>query len=400
MSLIYLAWRNLFRNLRRTWMCCLTVAFGSAGLLIFQGFNTGLMNQYRENTIRVKYGHGQIFPKGYRDQVHEQPWELWIENVETIEPRIKELKGVVETFPRISFYSFLTKGATNLAAHGEGVVPEREKKFFTHLNFEEGSDLSSDDEIIIGKGLAKSLGVRVGDSLTAMGNTTHGQLNGMDLRVAGIFHTGVQTFDNSYFRISLKAAQSFLDTDRVEHIALQTEGVEVWPQVEKQIQNLFPSLQAIPFDELDAVYYKNSVQFLEAQFGLIRIILLIIVALGIFNMIVVTLLERAAEVGALRANGESRTRLWGIFLSENFLLGLFGGALGIVISLVFTETFLRNGIEMPPGPGITRNFHIILEFMPVHFVQALALPLFTTVAASIFPIRKLLKKSIPDLLRS
>ena len=401
MSQIFkLAWRNLFRNPRRTSASLLTVGLGATGLLIYQGFNAGIMNQYRENTIRVRYGHGQVFPKGYRDKVLEKPWEAWIENDQETEKTLSAIPHVRNVFPRVSFYSFLIKGNITLAGRGEGIRPERENKFFTAMNFEEGHDIQNSNQIILGLGLAKSLNAHAGDKITLLGQTVNGQLNGADLELAGVFHTGASEFDNSYFRVDLTTAQHLLDTSRVEHFALETDGVEWWGPVAENISKALPSVEAIAFDELDAVYYKNAVNFLQSQFNFIRLIILFIVGLGIFNTIAVGLLERGPEIGALRANGESRKRLFQILTLENALLGIWGGTLGIVLAVLLNATLLSKGIAMPPGPGITRNFLIFLEIQPMHYVQALLLPAGTAVVASLWPSFRLLKQSIPDLLKS
>lgn len=397
-QIVFLAWRNLFRNTRRTAASLVTVAFGATGLLIFQGFNEGMMNQYRENTIRVRWGHGQVFPKGYFEKVYEEPWKVWIEDREGVEQALKKIPEVKNVFPRVGFFSFVIKGGINLAARGEGVLPERENEFFSQMNFENGRDLQSADEIVIGKGLAQSLDAKIGDRLTLLGQTIHGQMNGADLVVAGIFHTGKKDFDDGFFRVHLDAAQMLLDTTRIEHFALQTGGVEDWPKVDQAIRAELPNLDAKPFDELDAVYYKNAVLFLETQFNFIRSIMLIIVALGIFNTIAVGLLERAGEVGALRANGESRGRLFSIYLCESFFLGLIGGAIGVTAAVLIDKTLLAQGIPMPPGPGITRQYYILLEIQPSHFIQSLGLPAITTVLASLWPIWRLARKPIPELL--
>lgn len=399
-AVLKLAWRNLFRNTRRTSASLVTVALGSAGLLIYQGFNAGIMNQYRENTIRVRYGHGQVYPKGYYDKKIEEPWTVWIEDREGVEAKLKSTGRVLEVYPRVSFYAFLVKGGINLGGRGEGVVAERERKFFTAMNFEQGRDLEAPDEVILGKGLAKSLGVGPGDLVTALAQTVRGQLNGLELKVAGVFHTGSKEFDDTFFRIDLGAAQTLLDTTRVEHFAVQTAGVEVWPATAEAIGRVVPELETKPFDELDAVYYKNAVDFLESQFAFIRSIMLLIVALGIFNTIATGLLERAGEIGALRANGESRARLFRILLAESAFLGLVGGAAGIGLAVILDETLFKAGIPMPPGPGITRQFRIFLEIQALHYFQALSLPLITTVAASVWPIWRLIRKPIPELLRA
>ncbi|WII72852.1 ABC transporter permease [Bdellovibrio sp. 22V] len=400
LDLLKIAWRNLFRNPRRTWASLCTVALGSAGLLIYQGFNTGVMNQYRENVIHGYYGYGQVFPQNYFGKVHEQPWKLWFENAEEVEQQIRSSSSVTQVFPRVSFYSFIVKGGITLGGKGEGVIPERENTFFTQMNFIAGHDLQHDDEIILGKGLAESVDAKVGDTVTLLTQTVNGQLNGADLKVAGIFFTGKKIIDDSFYRVELKQAQALLDTNRIEMFSLATKGVEAWPQVEKDIRKANSSLEAVPFEILDKNYYQNSVDFLNAQFAFIRSIILVIVGMGIFNVISVGLLERAGEVGALRANGEKRSRLLRILLIENSLLGVLGGILGICIAILIDKTLLVKGVPMPPAPGITRQFFVFLDIMPRHYIQAVLLPMLATVIASLYPTVKLLKKTIPELLRS
>ena len=399
-DVFFIAWRNLFRNPRRTAASLLTVAFGAAGLLIYQGFNTGLMNQYRENTIRGYYGFGQVFNQNYYSHVYEKPWEHWISDPAAVEEKIKQVPDVTEVFPRVSFFAFLVRGGLTLGGKGEGISPDREAKFFTQKNIVQGRDLQGPDEIILGKGLADSLGVKAGDNLTILTQTVHGQLNGSDLQVVGVFHMGIKSIDDQFFRVSLDTAQQLLDTQKVEMFSLATTGVENWKKVSSALTRSAPELEAVSFDVLDKVYYQNSVEFLNAQFNVIRAIILFIVGLGIFNTIAVGLLERAGEIGALRANGETRRRLFQILLIENGMLGILGGLLGILIAIALNFTAMAKGIPMPPAPGLTRTYWVLLEIQPAHYLQALFLPTLSAMAASLLPARKLLARAIPDLLRS
>lgn len=400
LELFKISWRNLFRNPRRTWASLCTVALGAAGLLIYQGFNTGVMNQYRENVIHGYYGYGQVFPPNYYGKVHETPWKLWFENPEQVEQQILTSSVVKQVFPRVSFYSFVVKGGITLGGKGEGVIPARENSFFTAMNFIQGHDLQAPDQIILGKGLAQSLDAKVGDVVTLLTQTVNGQLNGADLTVAGIFFTGKQVIDDSFYRVDLSQAQQLLDTNRVEMFSLATTGVESWTKAAEDIHKANPALEAVPFEVLDKNYYQNSVDFLNAQFSFIRTIILVIVAMGIFNVISTGLLERAGEIGALRANGERRYRLYKILMIENALLGILGGVLGILLAFIVNKTLLAKGIPMPPAPGITRQFFVFLEILPSHYTQALLLPMLATLLASLWPVWKLLRKTIPELLRS
>ncbi|MBK7963006.1 MAG: ABC transporter permease [Bdellovibrionales bacterium] len=399
-QILWLAWRNLFRNPRRTLASLLTVALGACGLLIYQGFNTGIMNQYRENTIHGYYGYGWVFPRGYYGKVQEKPWTSWMSSSSEVESQLKSIEGVREVFPRLRFYSFLIKGGITLGGKGEGINPLRESKFFNQMNFIEGHEIRDPNDIIIGRGLAESLGVKVGDLVTLMTQTIRGQLNGIDLNVAGVFHMGIKEIDDQFFRIPIQTAQQLLDTTSTELFSIDLDPKVSWASFQNHLDKIAPTLEGFSFNVLDKVYYQNSVDFLEAQFSFIRAIILLIIALGIFNTIAVGLLERAGEVGALRANGESRARLWKIMGIESILIGLLGGFLGVTIALAINKTLLAKGIPMPPGPGITRHYLILLEIESHHMVQSVILPMVATFLASLWPVRQLLKKSIPDLLRS
>jgi putative ABC transport system permease protein len=340
------------------------------------------------------------FPRGYYGKVQEKPWTSWMSSSSEVESQLKSIEGVREVFPRLRFYSFLIKGGITLGGKGEGINPLRESKFFNQMNFIEGHEIRDPNDIIIGRGLAESLGVKVGDLVTLMTQTIRGQLNGIDLNVAGVFHMGIKEIDDQFFRIPIQTAQQLLDTTSTELFSIDLDPKVSWASFQNHLDKIAPTLEGFSFNVLDKVYYQNSVDFLEAQFSFIRAIILLIIALGIFNTIAVGLLERAGEVGALRANGESRARLWKIMGIESILIGLLGGFLGVTIALAINKTLLAKGIPMPPGPGITRHYLILLEIESHHMVQSVILPMVATFLASLWPVRQLLKKSIPDLLRS
>ena len=400
MLILKLAWRNLYRNGRRTAACLFTIAIGTAGLLIYQSFQNGMMNQYREGLIKVRYAHGYVFTKGYYNKVMEKPWTKWISHHETLEKKLIEIDGIVQTFPRIRFSSFLQKGGITLSGYGAGIVSKRENLFFINKNFEHGNDIQNDNDIILGIGLAKGLNAKVGDTIAILSKTVDDKFKKADVVISGIFHTGVKEFDDRAFRINLHVTKKLLNTDAVELIAIQTTGVEVWKDISLQISQTINDVEAIPFEELDSAYYKNAVDFLNSQFNFIRIIILLIVALGIFNIISSGLMERKGEIGSLRANGEFRRRLFIILVVENTLLGLIGGIIGCIVSVLLNSLFLKEGIPIPPAPGMTRSFDVLLEMEIAHYIQALILPIATTILASTYPILNLINKNIPELLKN
>jgi putative ABC transport system permease protein len=399
--LMRLALRNLLRNPRRTVALILTVAVGTGSLFLFHGFNNGIMNQYRDNTVHARFGHGQIQTRGYGDRVYERPWEHWIEHPESLRHELLGIPGVRQVFPRVEFPALLSNGRITVAGRGQGVDGREESRFFTTLNFVAGKNLSDEpDGIVLGVGMARGLGVGIGDAVTVMARGARGDMNQSQLKVTGIFHTGLKEFDETVFRIPLSVGMSLLETDRVESVALGLASVDDFGAVAKFVRIRHPELEAIPFAVLDQVYYQHSVDWLNAQFGVIQIIIVAIIVLGIFNTVSTGILERKQEIGTLRANGESRYEVLRLLGVEGLALGVLGAALGLVLVLVLNATALANGILMPPAPGITRQFLVMIELTPLMAAKTATLGICTALLGTLVAGLRVTRMGIAEALRA
>jgi putative ABC transport system permease protein len=359
------------------------------------------MDNYRKNILRSRYGHGQINTAGYRDRTFEKPWEHWMTNPKPLEERLLKIPGLNYVFPRVSFFALLTNGKINVAGNGEGIEATQESKFFTALNIEEGKNLQDEpDGIILGKGLAYSLDAKVGDRITVLTATVNGSMNGGDFIVTGIFHTGTAEFDNSVFRIPLKQAQTLLDTDRIERLALGLDDNLPFSEVAKVVQTEFKDLEATPMEVLDKVFYQNSVDWLDSQFNIIQTIILSIVILGIFNTVSSGILERKQEIGNLRANGESTNDILALLVTEGAIMGVLGAALGLVLALIINKVIVRDGIVMPPAPGITRTFAVPLFFTAKAAFKSFSWAALTAMIGTFLAALKTVRLTISEALRS
>lgn len=361
--ILFLSFMNLFRNYRRTIAILLTIALGTGVLFSFKGFINGVLNQYRESTIHAHYGHGQIHTKNYRESIYAEPWTHWIENWDEIQNVLGSQKAVEYLFPRVNFSALLKKGNITVSGYGHGIVAEKEAEFFNRLNIENGQVLTTQpDGILLGKGLAKALDVVPGDKINVFVNAIDETMSQAELTVTGIFHTGSLDFDNRIFRIQLKKAQAMLKTAKIELISLGLNSHNDWKAFSENFEKAFPQLETTSFAVLDKVYYQHSVDWLNAQFRVIQIIILSIVLLGIFNSISASILERKHEIGNFRANGESIIDVMKLITLEGIFLGILGSLLGIGIGFIVMKAFLENGLLMPPGPGMTRPFYISFHF--------------------------------------
>jgi len=398
---LYLPFRNLFRNVRRTLAILLTIAMGAGALFSFDGFIRGVLEQYREDTIRAQYGYGQVNTKGYRDRVYENPTRYWIRNGTEVEDFLLSLDGVEQVFPRVSFSALIKKGNITVSGYGQGVDAEREANFFTSLNIEEGQLLTTEQNgILLCRGLANSLDVHPGDTVKVVATSTSGLLNDARFVVTGIFHTGTAEFDNRVFRIQLRPAQRLVKTNRVELISLELRDLSDWTSVAQAVEQRFPNLEATSFAVLDKIFYQHSVDWLKAQFSVVQIIILAIVLLGIFNTVSTSVLERKQEIGNLRANGESVFSIMRLFLIESAFLAIIGSVIGIALSAIALTIFADQGILMPPGPGMTRQFLVSFTFVWPMVFYTMALSTVAALLASFFAGFKVAKMAIAKALRS
>jgi len=399
--LIRLALRNLLRNPRRTAAVLLTIAVGTGSLFLFHGFNTGIMNQYRDNSVHARFGHGQVNTRGYRDQVFQAPWEHWTPDWERVGVRLKQIPGVEFLFPRLGFAALLSNGRITVSGRGEAIDGAVESRFFTTLNVIEGRTLAGEpDGILLGRGLARALDMHPGAKLTVMVQDEQTRIHRAELTVVGVFHTGLREIDDALFRIQLAQGQKLLGTNRVELIALGLRSADDWDKVQQVVAKEFPDLEAASFAELDKVYYQHSVDWLAAQFAVIRLIILAMVVLGIFNTVSISVLDRKQEIGNLRANGESVAEVTWLLVLEGAALGILGGALGIGIALGLDVAFLREGILMPPAPGITRQFRVLIEFQPTMALYAFVLGTAATLVATTLAAIRVVRMPIGEALRA
>lgn len=399
--MIFLAFKNLFRHRRRTFAILLAIALGTGVLFSFQGFINGVLKQYRKNTIHALYGHGQINLKDYRETVYVKPWEHWIQNSGEIEKYLADQTVVEHLFPRINFHALLKKDNITISGSGQGIEAKDEANFFYGLNIDEGKPLvDQPDGIVLGIGLAKALNAHVGDKITLIVNSVNGQINQAELSVVGIFNTGSVDFDSRIFRLQLKQTQNLLDTSSVELIALGLDDDADWDVFAKALEKQFPDLEATSFAILDKIYYQHSVDWLNAQFKIIQMIILSIVLLGIFNSISSAILERKQEIGNFRANGESVSDIMRLITLEGSFVGIIGSCLGIGLTYFVLKTFLENQVMLPPGPGMTRPFYITFHFNWVMVFTTLTLSTVTAVLASVLAGIKVARMPISEALRS
>ncbi|MBA2689172.1 MAG: ABC transporter permease [Burkholderiales bacterium] len=397
-----LALRNLTRHYRRTAIALPAISFSVVAIVLTGGFFDWLLLDLRENTIQSRLGHVQIVKSGFNEHGTADPFAYLLPAQSAEFDALKALPDVTTVARRIQFTGVISHDETSVSFLAEGVEPDKEEVLSKRIAIVAGKGLSADDPggILLGAGLAASLGVKPGDSVVLLSTAVSGGMNGTDAHVRGLFATFTKAYDDSTLRVPLPMAQKLLRTSGAHRWVVLLKDTGQTDPALISINSLLSNakLQAIPWYELADFYNKLAVLFTR-QINVIRVMIALVVLLSISNTLIMSVLERTGEIGTLMAMGSNRRRILQLFLSEGFFLACIGGVIGIALSILLAGFISTIGIPMPPPPGSNVGFTARISFSAANAWVALALVMSTTLLASIYPAWKASRLEIVDALR-
>lgn len=389
---LLLAFRNVFRNRRRTIMTLLMVGGGVAGLLLVGGFFAFMFRGLRESTIRNGLGHIQVFNAEHfrRDEVHVL--DTGISNWMQVAQSVRTADHVRGVAPRIEFYGMLSNGVKSSVFMGSAVDPQAEHAMGFSPNLAAGRDINAnsngDVEALIGTGVARSMSVKVGDGLTILAVTADGALNGIDVQIVGIVSTGFKDLDDRYLRISLPAAQRLLQSDRVTNIVVgldRTENTDiVAAALAPRLAGLSQEMTMKKWIDL-AAYYKQVRTLFSGIFVFLGVIVFFMVLMSTVNTLLMAMFERTREIGTMLAMGTPRSWIVALFMLEATLTGLLGAAVGLIAGNLLGMALNASGLHLPPPPGTSVNMLFKVLHVPSLMIGTSIMIVLSLAFASILP---------------
>ena len=397
-----IAFRNIFRNLRRTLITMMVLVFGVVAMMMFGGYKEINFWGIREGAARARFGHLQIYSKGFAEADSQRPLAHGLRNVNGLRKEIEKDPRVELTAAQISMMGLITNGDKSEAFLATAVEPSRDRAMPTQ-RMDQGVYLSDDeqDAIIIGAGLAKSMKAATGDSLTLMTTTANGSLNALDVTIAGVFSTGMKEYDERAIKIPLAAAQRLLQTDKIEKLLVVLRKTDDTDAVKKDLEALFVSahgnFEMRTWWEL-AGFYHQVVMLYNGIFGFLGAVIAVIVVLSVANTILMSAFERTREIGTLMAIGTERSRIWKIFLLEGLFVGVIGGLAGLALGGGIALLINNVHIELPPPPGYTSGYRLQIMLNASIVITSFLLAACTATISSVVPAFKAARLRIVDAL--
>ncbi len=391
-------WLAFLREPQRWSMAGLAIVFGTVALILADGFIERIFVDFREAIVRSSLGHFQILPA---DVDSGQAPAALAALRPTIEQALGEFPGAVVA-AKLSFVGLASHGERTISFVGEGVEPQREQTLSSELVVEHGRPLESIDErsLLLGEGLAKNLGVGVGDVVTLLVTTAAGGVNAIEAQVAGIFYTSTKAYDDRALRLPLQTAQALLRDESI------SKFVGVLPRTSDTEEAVGALKAALDGDGVQvkawreiADFYNKTVQLFSSQLAVVRGVIVAIVLLSVSNTLARNVMERTSEIGTMMALGRTRSAVARLFVGEGLILGVACGVLGVVLGWLLAFLISSVGIPMPPPPGMARGFIGGIAFTPGIAAIALLFAVLTSIIASLLPALRASRLNIVDALR-
>jgi putative ABC transport system permease protein len=400
--MLNLAFRNVVRQKLRAAMILGAVTFGVAALIVIGGFVQDMFAQLAEKTIRSRTGHIQIAQPGYFGAGSRSPEKYLLPHLQELKSTVARNPAVREAMARIQFSALLNNTRSDFPVLVEGIEPGKEAGLATQLLITQGRNLRDDDTfaIVLGEGVAKSLRLRPGERANLLAATGDGAMNLLEFEVVGLFRSISRDHDARAVRIPLRAAQELLGTDGANVVVALLRHTGETPAVANALAQELSgaALDVRRWDEIDD-FYPKAVVLYERQFAVLRIVVLAMVFLSVFNAVNMSVLERAGEFGIMRALGNRSRQVFLSVVTEGFLLGMAGAFLGCILGLALAVGISAVGIPMPAPPNSNVGYTASIAVVPSVLAGAFLVGLLATVLASVLPARRVSRLAIVDALR-
>ena len=338
MLLLKLAWRNLWRNRRRTLLVVLAMGMMMSFLVMYDGMLLGFETAVYGNAIKLSGGNVQVRAEGYEDSYSPNPMLPMGNGLDAV--------AAAEGLPNVE--AVLRHANTGgLVSNREGIFPvgiygiEPEKESAVNPIFQDeflvdGRMLKSGDEdvVFIGQGLADAMQVGVGDRITLSGKSSHEEMRQRTMTVVGIYDINLASLERQGLYVSLGEAQRLYELgESVTEVILYTEttGKEqaIVDVLNESLSGYEISTWKTAIPELSA-----TVEMKNATMTIFSVIILGIASIGLFNILLMAIYERTQEIGLLGAIGLKPRQISLLFLYEGIMIGLVGALFGTLMGFV------------------------------------------------------------------
>ena len=384
-----LAWRNVWRQRRRTLLIAVGMGVTMALLVFYDGLIGGFEQAIYGNAIQLLGGNIQVHAPGYNEKAGRKPL-LPMENPDAIVQAAESHPEVVIASKRIVTGGLVTNREGAFSVSIIGVETDKEVLVTPVAEtITSGRYLNKDDGdmIVIGQGLATAMEIEVGDRITMVGSSTHEQTRQRTMMVVGIYDVGVPSVEKNTIYVSLAEAQQLFGLDgQVTEVVISLKQIGQEAAVMSAINRLAPGYEVESW-ETSIPDLKQTMDMKTGVMGVFGVFMLGIAAIGILNLLMMAVFERTREIGIIGALGLKPREITFLFLLEGILIGLMGAVLGAILGKLINGVVGIYGLDYSQFANLTEytaliNGSIYPQLVPWKVLQhALTVAIIAALAA-------------------
>lgn len=341
-----LAWRNLWRNHRRTLIMLAAIGIGSWAMIFMTALSRGMVSSMVEDGIRALPGHVQAHHPGFRDDPSVANL-IGLSDAELTERLTAS--GLEHWATRVRVPAVVSSERESRGVVLSGIDPERERGLiFVDYGTVEGRFLQSADDsgVVLGRKLAEELETRVGKRVVLMSQDPDNEVADRGFRVVGLFDAEMEAQEKSYAFVGKETLKTMLGIgDRVSEIAVMGDNYRnVDPEYRKLVAAVDDSVEVRRWYELDS--YLGTMLSVTDGFLLVWVIVIFLaLSFGLVNTLVMAVFERVREIGLMLALGMRPMDILGQIVIESMLLLCVGLIAGNLLAWA-TVLPLADGIDI------------------------------------------------------
>ncbi|HPQ43406.1 MAG TPA: ABC transporter permease [Syntrophales bacterium] len=367
---VKMAWRNLWRNPRRSILTIAAIAFASLLLVFMLSWQFGSYETMIDSSVRIHTGHLQVQAEGYQDK---KSMRLVVSDPAAVGNVLDKNPEVAAYTYRANAFSLVSSKERTYGVIVVGIDPDREAKVSTLKKLiRQGSYLSENetDQALVGELLARNLQIGVGDELVVLGQGRDGSIAATVVTVRGIYRSGMDEFDRSSIQIPLAYFQDVYNMRGAVHeVVVLGKSLKYVPEIKKtvaaDIKGIKNKEALVDLDWMELMPGLIEAIKMDLYSGFIfYIILIIVVAFSILNTFLMTIFERTKEFGVLMAIGTTPGRLCKLLMIESTIMTIAGIIAGIILGSLVTWYFQVHGIFISGTSELMRQFGLPERIYP------------------------------------
>ncbi len=402
-----LAWRNLWRQPRRTWLTTGAMVFSNTLLVFMISLQFGMYGLMIDNTLQAFTGHLQVQAPGYID---DQKMRQTVPGIAPLAESLRTEFPDQHVAARATGFALISSADRSYGVAVMGVQPDFEQDVSTLPGLVSAGRYLDDSfaaEIIIGAALARNLRVEVGDELTLLGSGKDGSFAAAVVIIAGIFDSGLAEFDRSITEIPLGLFDDvFYMNGSGHHIVFNNGGISGVTELKSRVEAALPAGADLVVHDWDALQpgLQQAIKADMSSAFFMYGILVVLVAFSVLNTQLMSVLERTHEFGIVMSLGLTPGRLGRLVLLETTIMGLMGLVLGAIFGGLLTWWLSFHGFAYPGMDEMAAKFNLPARFYPeVSTISLLSGPVVVflfTVLAALYPALRLHKLHPVEAMRA